>query len=99
MTNAARHSGVNRILVQLELNATGGLRLEVRDGGGLPASAWQPGVGLISMRERAAELGGSCQAGPDPGSGGLVAALLPLGQGGARPADLSPGNDKELSVR
>jgi signal transduction histidine kinase len=32
------------------------------------------------MRERAAELGGTCQAGPDPAGGGLVVAALPLGE-------------------
>jgi two-component system NarL family sensor kinase len=46
------------------------------DGGAAPG--WQPGVGLISMRERAAELGGSCEAGPDPEGGGRVTATLPL---------------------
>ena len=38
---------------------------------------WSAGVGLMSMRDRAAELGGWCQAGPGPG-GGLVTASLPL---------------------
>jgi len=61
---------------------------EVRDDGGAPSEAgarWQPGFGLISMRERAAELGGSCQAGPDPAGGGRVTARLPLAQGQAGP--------------
>jgi hypothetical protein len=45
-----------------------------------PRSAWDAGVGLTSMRERAAELGGSCEAGPGPGGGGRVTASLPLGE-------------------
>jgi signal transduction histidine kinase len=44
-------------------------------------SAAQPGtgtgVGVLSMRERAESLGGSCQAGPG-GRGWLVQAVLPL---------------------
>jgi two-component system, NarL family, sensor kinase len=83
LTNAARHSGATRISVRLTLAGSNGLCIEVNDGGE-PGSGWQPGFGLISMRERAAELGGSCQAGPDPAGGGRVIALLPLGDCPAR---------------
>jgi len=38
---------------------------------------WAPGVGLLSMRERADQLGGHFTAGPGPG-GGQVAVILPL---------------------
>ena len=65
LTNAARHSGATRIKVRLALAGHDGLRIEVHDDGG-PGAGWQPGFGLLSMRERAAELGGSCEAGPDP---------------------------------
>ncbi|HEX4063111.1 MAG TPA: histidine kinase [Streptosporangiaceae bacterium] len=81
MTNATRHSGGTRIEAALSLAGGGHLRIEVRDDG--PGHSWAPGVGLTSMRERAAELGGSCQAGPDPAGGWRVVALLPLGE--ARP--------------
>jgi two-component system, NarL family, sensor kinase len=79
LTNAARHSDATTIEVQLALAANDGLSIEVRDDGAGPRSGWHPGFGLISMRERAAELGGSCQAGPDPTGGGRVIAALPLG--------------------
>ena len=79
MTNAARHSGATRIDVWLAADADG-LRIEVRDDGRVPGPSWQPGFGLTSMRERAAELGGTCQAGPDPAGGGRVIAALPLGE-------------------
>ena len=36
------------------------------------------GVGLVSMRERAEELGGSCLVEPAPGGGTRVVAELPL---------------------
>ena len=85
MTNAARHSGATRIEVRLSLAEGDWLRIEVRDDGTGPGAGWQPGVGLTSMRERTAELGGSCQAGPDPAGGGRVVALLPLGDSRTQP--------------
>jgi signal transduction histidine kinase len=75
MTNAARHSGATSITVRLELPEGDDLRIEVSDDGARPPSSWQAGFGLISMRERAAELGGSCEAGPAPGGGGRVTAV------------------------
>ncbi len=97
MTNAARHSGASSIQVRLECAAGAVLRLEVRDNGGTSSSPWKPGIGLISIRERAAELGGSCQAGPDPDGGGRVAAFLPLGSNG-RYGDGQREGHPELSV-
>lgn len=41
-------------------------------------SCRRPGVDLVSMRERAAELGGDLSAGPASGGGGRVTARLPL---------------------
>jgi len=84
MTNAARHSGASSINVKLALADGNGLSIEVSDDGAGPRSPWQAGFGLISMRERAAELGGSCDAGPGPGGGGRVTASLPLGQSTAQ---------------
>jgi two-component system, NarL family, sensor kinase len=80
MTNAARHSGATSIKIRLALPYGDDLRIEVSDDGAGPPSSWQAGFGLISMRERAAELGGSCEAGPAPDGGGRVTASLPLGQ-------------------
>ena len=86
MTNAARHSGATSITVRLVLSGGRGLRIEVSDDGAGPRSSWQAGFGLISMRERAAELGGSFEAGPAPHGGGRVTASLPLGE---NPAELT----------
>ena len=74
LTNIARHSASRSAAVRLVVDASG-LRLEVTDPG--TGGPWRAGVGLSSMRERAAELGGSLEAGPGP-EGGRVAALLPL---------------------
>jgi signal transduction histidine kinase len=38
-----------------------------------------PGHGLTGMRERVELLGGSLSAGPVPGGGFVVSAVLPLG--------------------
>jgi signal transduction histidine kinase len=55
------------------------LVLEVRDDGrGVPERP-RTGVGLVSMRQRAEELGGSFAVHSD-GSGGAVVVRLPVGQ-------------------
>jgi signal transduction histidine kinase len=47
------------------------------DGKGIPAS-FRAGVGLGSMRERAAELGGICVISGEPGAGTRVEVMFPL---------------------
>jgi signal transduction histidine kinase len=76
LTNAARHSGSDAATLRIGL-ADGRLRVAVRDGGH-GAHDWTPGVGLASMRERAAEVGGTFRIIPGA-DGSLVEALLPLG--------------------
>ncbi len=75
LTNVARHSGSTDAGVDLRLEESS-LVVEVRDAGALTAT-WQPGVGLASMRERAAELGGALVA-ETSSEGGRVRAVLPL---------------------
>ncbi|MCV2490216.1 histidine kinase [Geodermatophilus sp. YIM 151500] len=78
VANAARHAAPSRIEVQVRRTA-GTLRVRVDDDGtGIPAAS-VPGVGLASMRARAAELGGSCVvARREPGPGTRVEVVLPL---------------------
>ena len=78
ITNVARHSGASRAEVRLAVDGSE-LQVTVADDAAGQA-AWRPGVGLTVMAERAAEVGGSCSAGPT-GSGGLVRAVLPLPHG------------------
>lgn len=76
VANVARHANASHCVLRLSLN--GALEVEVTDDGVGSTSGWRPGVGLASMRERAAELGGTCTVGPDPGGGTRVHARLPL---------------------
>lgn len=76
VTNVARHSTAASCSVRVDLR-DGNLVVEVLDPGRGSPGPWRGGVGLASMRERAAEVGGSLRAGRTP-DGGSVVALLPL---------------------
>jgi two-component system, NarL family, sensor kinase len=76
VTNVARHAAAGRCTVRLALN--GALELEVADDGCGMNPGWRPGVGVTSIRERAAELGGSCVLVPSPSGGTVVRARLPV---------------------
>jgi signal transduction histidine kinase len=80
LTNVARHAGAQTCWVRLALTdaLTDALTIEVIDDGqGLPSQP-QAGVGLSSMRERAAELGGTCVVSNGPTGGAQVLVRLPL---------------------
>jgi signal transduction histidine kinase len=80
LTNVARHSGAHHAVVLVRAG-DGTLRLEVLDEGtggrGRPQLP-SGGNGIPGMRERAASVGGSLDAGPRPGRGFAVRAELPL---------------------
>lgn len=76
LTNIVRHSTARRATVSLNAEP-GALTITVTDDG-RSERAWHSGVGLESIRARAAELGGACEVGPTA-QGGRVAAVLPLG--------------------
>ncbi|MEO9324349.1 sensor histidine kinase [Nocardioides sp. C4-1] len=95
LTNVLRHVGPTaaRVRVTREPHTDDGrrdvLRIEVEDDGGTaptPLDATGSGNGLRGMRERAAAVGGSLEAGPRADGGWRVSALLPVavdGTGGA----------------
>lgn len=79
LTNAARHSAARAVTIRVRIGPAETV-LEVRDDGrGIPAGL-RPGVGVASMRERAAALGGAVELAPAPGGGTLVRARVPTGK-------------------
>jgi signal transduction histidine kinase len=77
LTNVARHAGAG-VRAKVRLRAVDGtLDVEVADDGPGAATATPEGSGLTGMRERAAALGGTFQAGNAPGGGFCVRASLP----------------------
>lgn len=80
--NVVRHSRAESC--QLRLSAgTDGLTLSLSDDGVGAAPDFIAGVGTISMRERAAELGGRAHIGPAATGGTCVEVCLPLRDGQA----------------
>ncbi len=76
LTNVARHAGARSCYVRFALEQD--LLIEIVDNGGGYTEGLRTGVGVPSMRERAAELGGECTVGPGPTGGTRVWACLPL---------------------
>jgi signal transduction histidine kinase len=76
LTNVVRHAHAHTGWIRVNMDDA--LRLEITDDGlGLPALR-HIGVGLLSMRERAEELGGTCIVERHPAGGTRVLARLPL---------------------
>ena len=87
VANVRRHSGASHCTVVIE-RAPGELRVQVDDDGrGIPDRI-RPGLGLVSIRERAGELGGTAVIGrSDAGGASIVVRLpfdepVPVGRGG-----------------
>jgi signal transduction histidine kinase len=78
LTNVLRHSTANRAAVRVGA-ADGSLLVEVVDHGRARPGSGGDGQGLQGMRERAAALGGGCEAGRLPGGGWRIRAWLPTG--------------------
>ena len=75
LTNVKRHAHAQHCSVRVAVEPTT-LRLEIADNGaGL--SNGSRGIGLHTMKERAAEVGGTCEIGDRTGGGTLVLASLP----------------------
>ena len=78
LANVLHHAQARQAVVRIWVN--GDLRVEVWDDGAGFQTRRRGGVGLISMRERAAELGGRCEISSTPGGGTLITATLPINE-------------------
>lgn len=78
LTNVLRHARAGQVDLTLEVSGPT-LRVMVRDDG-TGGSVHHGGMGLASMRDRAAAVGGTVTAGPLPSGGFEVVADLPLEQ-------------------
>jgi len=76
LTNVHRHARARHCTVRLRRGPA--LELEITDDGDGLRPGQPPGVGLVAMRERAAELGGTLVIDSQPGCGTRLAASLPL---------------------
>jgi signal transduction histidine kinase len=76
LTNVARHARASYCQVQLWFD--GAFHVEIRDDGRGWSDGQRAGVGMTSMRERAAELGGDCVVERRAGEGTVVRARLPV---------------------
>ncbi|HYT34196.1 MAG TPA: sensor histidine kinase, partial [Ktedonobacteraceae bacterium] len=76
LTNVVRHAQAHTCSIRFTLD--NGLCMEVCDNGrGIPADR-RRGVGLTSIHERAAELGGTCEIEAIPAGGTRIFVRLPL---------------------
>jgi signal transduction histidine kinase len=79
LTNVIRHAHARSCHICLSVSGEALTLKVVDDGNGLPVD-YAPGVGLSAMRERAAELGGSCVITQRLSGGAQLLAELPLRQ-------------------
>jgi len=79
LTNIARHSGATHVRVQLDCDEAE-LRMEIADNGSgfNPADAHGNSMGMLSMRQRASELGGALTLVPGAAGGMRVRLAVPL---------------------
>ena len=79
LTNVVRHAHARHCNIRLDLvEPPEWLTLAIQDDGSGLAPLHGVGVGLVSMRERAEELGGTCTIEPVESGGTRVQARLPL---------------------
>ncbi len=78
LVNVIRHAHAHRCFIHLEIKQ-GWLQVEIADDGIGLKTGYRAGVGLLSMRERAEELGGTCEISQSQGGGTKVSVSIPLG--------------------
>jgi two-component system sensor histidine kinase NreB len=77
LTNARKHGGARRAIVEV-VEDENQIQITVRDDGqGFDVNANTEGFGLLGMRERAELMGGTLHVESAPGSGTTIVATLP----------------------
>jgi signal transduction histidine kinase len=84
LNNVVKHARPAHAVVTVATRPDGMVEIDVRDDGRRVPTDDGRGHGVRGMRERAAQHGGSLEAGPDPDGGWRVHALLPAGGRSAR---------------
>jgi signal transduction histidine kinase len=82
LTNIARHAGATSVFVNLNFDGDD-VRMEIIDNGrGIDLDAQRrASIGLLSMSERAREIGGTLEIGLNPGGGTRLCLIAPREQG------------------
>ena len=89
LTNAVKHGKASNVVLRLDRDREGWLRLSVRDDGqGFDLASAPRGLGIATMEDYAADVEGECAVNSAPGAGTQVTALIPLSPPG--PAPLKP---------
>ncbi|MFC5008638.1 sensor histidine kinase [Dactylosporangium cerinum] len=90
LANVSKHARAGLCVVDFSVISDSLVVSVVDDGAGIAAGT-PSGVGLISLRERAAELGGRCEIECPPDGGTTVRATLPLGSAARAVQEVSDG--------
>jgi signal transduction histidine kinase len=81
LNNVVKHAGACNVMIALDLQPQQTTLRVTDDGAGFDLSVLEPSngrhLGLISMRERAAEIGGSLELQTCPGQGTQVVVVVP----------------------
>lgn len=89
LTNVARHADAHHCTLHVTVRDDA-LTLTIRDDGQGVSGGHVDGLGLASMTERAAELGGSCTVEAPASGGTVVRAVFPLDQESLHGVDSRP---------
>ncbi len=84
LRNIGKHARSQVAIVDLARDGSRHIRLRVEDRGSgfSPEKVGGKGLGLVSMRERARLIGGTCSVHSEPGSGTKVDVLVPITEDG-----------------
>lgn len=80
LNNALRHAGARAVHATLTFSADSVVLSVGDDGCGFDAQAHQDGFGLVGVRERAEQMGGTTRIDSAPGRGATITVAVPLAQ-------------------